>query len=150
MGTLASYRSLEVLLTYSRPTTVASEPHSPNTDGLAGNCSGNLSVIAKGLKELEEGDAGARDERLCDLEESGNRPVQCQDPWKYIDVSSPHRKLEQVLRPESQLGVFLVPNLAEPGGAVGGRELEGLQVVEVEAAALDSKGEVAGGRGGPE
>ena len=51
-------------------------------------------------------------------------------------------------RDDEQLGVFLVLDLAEPGGAVGVRELEGLQVVEVEAAALDSKGEVTGGRGG--
>src|SRR5271154_2457593 len=29
-------------------------PRSPNTDGLAGNCSGNVSVIPKGLKELAD------------------------------------------------------------------------------------------------
>jgi hypothetical protein len=68
-GTLANYRSLEVLLTYARSTTVAFETHSPNIDGLVGNCSGNLSVIAKGLKELAEGEAVAGasardDERL--------------------------------------------------------------------------------------
>jgi hypothetical protein len=51
-------------------------------------------------------------------------------------------------RDDERLGVFLVLDLAEPGGAVGVRELEGLQVVEVEAAALESKGEVAGERGG--
>jgi hypothetical protein len=33
----------------------------------------------------------------------GNWPGQRQDPWKYIDASSPHRKFNQVLRPESQL-----------------------------------------------
>ena len=69
----------------------------------------NLSVIAKGLKELAEGDAGAQD--------------------------------------DERLRVFLVLDLAETGGAVGVRELEGLKVVEVEAAALGSEGEVAGGRG---
>jgi hypothetical protein len=31
----------------------------------------------------------------------GNWPGQRQDPWKYIDASSPHRKLKQILRPES-------------------------------------------------
>jgi hypothetical protein len=33
---------------------------------------------------------------------SGNRPGQCQAPWKYLGASSPHRKFNQVLRPESQ------------------------------------------------
>jgi hypothetical protein len=32
---------------------------------------------------------------------SGNRPGQWQDPWKYLAASSPHRKFNQVLRPES-------------------------------------------------
>jgi hypothetical protein len=32
---------------------------------------------------------------------SGNRPGQCQAPWKYLGASSPHRKFNQVLRPES-------------------------------------------------
>jgi hypothetical protein len=45
---------------------------------------------------------------------------------------------------DERLGVFLVLDLAETGGAVGVRELEGLKVVEVEAAALGSEG---GGRG---
>jgi hypothetical protein len=44
----------------------------------------------------------------CDLEECGNWSWQRQDPWKYIDASSPHRKFNQVLRPESQDGRRLI------------------------------------------
>ena len=46
---------------------------------------------------------------------------------------------------DQRLRVFLVLDLAEPGGAVGIGELEGLQVVGVEAAAADGEGEVARG-----
>jgi hypothetical protein len=35
------------------------------------------------------------------LGSSGNWPGQRQDSWKYIEASSPHRKFNQVLRPES-------------------------------------------------
>src|SRR5271163_4949929 len=37
----------------------------------------------------------------CDPEGCGNWPGQRQDPWKYIDVSSPIVTFKQVLRPES-------------------------------------------------
>jgi hypothetical protein len=41
------------------------------------------------------------------LGSSGNWPGQRQDPWNYIEASSPHRKFNQVLRPESQISVLL-------------------------------------------
>jgi hypothetical protein len=38
---------------------------------------------------------------------SGNRPEQCQAPWKYLGASSPHRKFNQVLRLESHMSFLL-------------------------------------------
>jgi hypothetical protein len=38
-----------------------------------------------------------------ELGNCGNWSWQSQDPWKYLDASSPHRKFNQVLRPESHL-----------------------------------------------
>jgi hypothetical protein len=35
----------------------------------------------------------------------GNRPGQRQDLWKYLDASFPHRKFNQVLRPESHFHI---------------------------------------------
>src|SRR5436309_3992103 len=74
--------------------------------------------------------------------------------WKPVGELWMKRKARPSLVPgdagargEEWLGVFLVLNLAEPGGTVGVRDLEGLKVVEVETAALDSEGEVAGERG---
>lgn len=50
-------------------------------------------------------------------------------------------------RHDQRFLVLLVLDLADPGGAVGVGELEGLQVVGVEAAAADGEGEVSVARG---